>query len=311
MTRTVLLTGAAGFLGRRVAAALAARGGDEVVAVARRMTAGPWRQCVVVDLRDGALVQSVVQRVAPHVVLHLAGRTHGSAADLVAHNTLATANIVDALAAHRPEARLVVAGSAAEYGAGHDADLVLHEHAPCAPRTPYGTSKLAATRLALGHAGDGRSVAVARLANLLGPGLSPLLLPGSLVHQLAACRRAGQPFAVRVGARAPRRDYVDVDDAARALLALADGHAAGVFHVASGVCHPVDELIAVLQQIVGAPIAVVEHAALLPPGAAHAVRLSTAAAATAIGFTARIGLRESLARMWAAALADEPAQVGA
>lgn len=311
MTRTVLLTGAAGFLGRHVAEALAARGGDEVVAVLRRMTTGPWRQCAVVDLRDGALVRDLVGRVAPDVVLHLAGRTHGSAAELVADNTLATANVVDAVAALRPQARLVVAGSAAEYGAEHDADAVLHEHDPCAPRHPYGVTKLAATRLALGPPGGGRSVAVARLANLLGPGLSPRLLPGALVQQLAACRRAGQPFTVHVGARMPRRDYVDVDDAARALLALVDGSATGVFHVASGVCHSVDELIEVLQQLVGAPIVVAEDARLRSPGTAAAVRLSTAAAATAIGFSARTGLRESLARMWATALAGTPAQVGA
>src|SRR3989442_10595861 len=125
MGKRVLLIGASGFLGTQVAAALV---GDprtaEVVRVGRRYggipdgsagSAAGIRHDLVRDGED-ALVQ-VLRTVRPDAVVNAAGRLAGSDAELVEANVLSTARLLGAVRTAAPDARLVLLGSAAEYGA--------------------------------------------------------------------------------------------------------------------------------------------------------------------------------------------------
>lgn len=306
-----LVTGAAGFTGRHLAASLAAAG-HEVIGTGRRaLAAGPWQRWVQADLTDSARVQALLAEVEPDVVFHLAGLLRGTDAELTAHNLQPVVHLCAALARRRSAVRLLLAGSSAEYGP-HAADAPpFDEDSPCAPVQPYGRSKLAATQHALQRvAKDGIDVRIARPTNLLGRGLSPALVAGSLVAQLADCLQRGAPFVVRVGELAAQRDFLDVEDACRGYVALAKYEGPGrIFNLAADACFPIRTLVDILQHEVSAPIDVQRDPELLRGAVADRVAVTAAAAAKALGFRRHVSLRESIARMWQAAVDELPTEV--
>src|SRR5262245_18052390 len=89
-------------------------------------------QVQLVDLRERAAVARAVAAIQPDFVFHLAGRTTGSPSDLYEANTLGTVHVLDALREHAPRARILLVGSAAEYGPA--APLPVVEASVCEPR---------------------------------------------------------------------------------------------------------------------------------------------------------------------------------
>lgn len=221
----VLLFGGGGFLGRHIHACLAAHA--EVLA--------PTRQdCDLAEIDHGALVR-LLRRVRPEAIVIAAGRTFGTATELLQAHTMVTAKLIDAIALAAPQARLVRIGSAAEYGPvphGH----TVREDDPARPVGEYGLSHLTATALVelAGSAGrvDGR---VLRVFNPVGPGMpkSFLLARAALLFREAI--RAGAE-TVDLGLHAAWRDFIDVRDVASATWAAVRTELAGdrVFNIGSG-----------------------------------------------------------------------------
>lgn len=216
MTRPILVTGAGGFIGRRMLAWLQERSTPVV----------GWKRADV-DLEDRAAVGEAMAALDPGIVFHLAAipaRADDTDWHLIARETA----MLDALTEALPkDAVLVYCGSMAEIGhAGvHD------ETVSCQPRTLYGMAKYAATNRALALAGMGRNVRVARLFGVYGPGEGPQRLIPGLVSRLARSEPAALSDGVQV------RDFVHVDDVCAALWAIASARDPGVpalFNVGTG-----------------------------------------------------------------------------
>ena len=229
-----LITGATGFLGRHVLAALGEwrTSGVEVVTLGRRCPPrGTFQTFLKADLDDPASVHRAIGVAAPAVVLHLAGQTPpASPEQFYRVNTLATVHLLDALRARGGAARVVLAGSAAELGPVELADLPVGEDHPCRPSESYGLSKLLATAAGLA-ARPPLEVIAARIFNPIGPGQPPSQAFGRFAARLAE----GDPMPLSVGDLDIRRDFIDARDVARALIALAEsGRAGSVYHVGTG-----------------------------------------------------------------------------
>src|SRR5262249_34330010 len=83
-------------------------------------------------------------------------------------------------------------------------------------------------------------VVIARVFNPVGPGIPPTQAFGEFAAGLLD--PAADPLPLFVGNLDARRDFIDVRDAARAMVALAEhGQAGSVYHVGSGVSRPVSE----------------------------------------------------------------------
>jgi GDP-4-dehydro-6-deoxy-D-mannose reductase len=244
--RTLLVTGASGFLGQHVQRAARAEG-LEVVALDR---VGPQP----VDLLDLAAVTKLVNETKPDVVLHLASLT--SQADLRALfevNVTGTAVLCEAL--RESPARLLVVGSSSVYG--NAGEGLVTEASPAAPRSLYAVSKWSQEAVALRTARvTGRPVTIARLFNLIGPGMPPTLLAGAMAEQLARAE-AGGTKVLRFGALTATRDFLDVRDAAGALLKLAVVAPQGPINVCTGVGLPVSRCLEALREACAASVEVV------------------------------------------------------
>jgi GDP-4-dehydro-6-deoxy-D-mannose reductase len=226
-----LVTGASGFVGPHLVAHLEASG-DQVVAVDRG-------GATPVDVTDRDAVQAVMRDVRPAAVYHLAALSHvaeswSAAANSFRVNAEGTLNVLVA-ARDAGVGRVLVVGSAEEYGAVREADLPIDEDTPLRPMTPYGASKVAADYLALqAYLGGGLETVRARPFNHTGPGQSPRFLVPALARRVAEAERAGED-KVLVGSLDPVRDITDVRDVVRAYRSLVErGEPGEVYNVCSG-----------------------------------------------------------------------------
>jgi GDP-4-dehydro-6-deoxy-D-mannose reductase len=225
-------------------------------------------------------------------VINCAGATgRAGAAEAYALHVQGTLNLLEAVRRHVPEAAVVLLGSAAEYG---EVDVLpTPENVPTRPTTFYGTSKLAQTHLAGVAAREwGLRVVVARLFNVIGPGLPERYFLAALAARL---RSKGDTFPV--DSMEATRDFLDVRDAARAITALVGIAKPGeleVVNVASGEEVSVGEAAAWLGQLAGGRVPV-------SSGRAGGVRRSCGDSAklrALTGWLPRVGWRDSVAEMW-------------
>ncbi len=151
---SVFVTGASGFVGRRVVEALLAEG-HHVLALTRRETTGlPTDGLTWVR---GDVTQPDTYRAAvaeADYVIHLAALLGARrASQLRDANVGGTAALLDGcLASGVGLRRVVLVSSLAAMGPKHNGSLLV-ETDPCRPQTVYGESKLAAERVALGYTG--------------------------------------------------------------------------------------------------------------------------------------------------------------
>lgn len=227
-----LITGAGGFVGRHLRSHSEASG-DDVVGL------GPGDD-LDVDVLDAGAVVDAVGEAEPEVVYHLAARSHvgdsWSDPGLVFRvNAEGTLNVLQACRTHGVD-RVVMVGSADEYGAVEDGSGALTEDAPLRPLTPYGASKVAADYLALqAFLGWGVPTVRVRAFNHTGPGQPDRFLIPALTRRVVECERSGAD-EITVGNLDPVRDFTDVRDVVRAYRLLAEhGRPGEAYNVCSGI----------------------------------------------------------------------------
>jgi GDP-4-dehydro-6-deoxy-D-mannose reductase len=226
-----LVTGAHGFVGRQLVDLLR-RSGDTVTLLDR--SGDP-----PVDITDARAVRDAVAEHAPDAVYHLAAASHvGESWD--APDQVFRVNAEGALhllqaCIHAGVARVLVVGSADEYGAVTESDLPITEEAPLRPLTPYGASKVAADVLALqAYLGEGLPTIRVRAFNHTGPGQRASFLVPGLARRIADAERDGRD-EIAVGALEPVRDLSDVRDVVRAYRLLVEhGEPGEVYNVCTG-----------------------------------------------------------------------------
>jgi UDP-glucose 4-epimerase len=165
-----LITGASGFIGRRLRDALIEAGTD-VVAIRRADSPAPSRgRSVVADYADAAGLRELVRETKPDYVFHVAGATKGvTYEDFQRANVMPTVNLAEAVRDEHPGLkRFVFISSLSAYGPSSRTK----QHREEDPREPiefYGKSKLEAEK-AIEAMGNAIPWTIVRPSGVYGPG---------------------------------------------------------------------------------------------------------------------------------------------
>jgi nucleoside-diphosphate-sugar epimerase len=287
---TVLLFGASGYLGRHVVRAL------ESQPIGLRLVTPGRAACDLVRV-PAAQLQETLRDIAPDVVVNCMGRLDGTSTDLIEGNTLATAKLLDALAA--VPARLVRIGSAGEYGMVPVGSPV-HEETPAAPVGAYGASHLAATHLVEQAYRSGRVDAVTlRVFNPIGSGLNGDTVLGRAALSIREAQHTGASH-VQLGPLDTYRDFVDARDVADAVVAaISRTHPWATINIGSGRATSVREAVRMLADVAGYHGDIVEASASSGRSAGVTwIQADIGRARDALGWYPRHGLAESLGQIW-------------
>jgi len=187
------------------------------------------------NMGNADAIRNLIKQVRPRQIFHLAGSFSNSYDVDYPVNALSARHICETLLAERSETRLILIGSAAEYGVVLPHENPVREDHTLQPISVYGLTKAFQTHFATYYAQcHALNVVVARLFNLNASGLSERLFVGRVEQQIARLLR-GEIDVIEVGNLESQRDYITIGDAISHLLLVADkGRAGEVYHVASG-----------------------------------------------------------------------------
>jgi UDP-glucose 4-epimerase len=234
---TVWITGAKGFIGRYLARELA--DADQAVhgighgaledADRQRIGLQTWLNGEI----DAANLNALARNGLPSKIFHLAG---GSSVGLsivqpfedFSRTVTSTARLLEWLRGAAPECRLIVASSAAVYGADHRGPI--SEAAALAPMSPYGHHKLMMEQLCSSYAAAfGIRCTMARLFSVYGPHLRKQLL-----WDICSRLQVNERTLLLGGTGDEIRDWTDVRDVVRLLTKIGELAQEAVFEVING-----------------------------------------------------------------------------
>lgn len=234
----VLITGGAGFIGAHVVRAYL-EAGHQVAAV-DDLSAGE-RQNIPkevpfyrVSVCDQEALEEILDRERPDVVNHHAAlvsvrESHRQPARYQRVNVQGTRNLLQA--GHKVGVRKFILASSGGAIYGQPDRMPIAEGCPRSPLSPYGKTKVEAEDLLQSQ--DGRpKIVILRYGNVYGPGQNPLRDNGVIGIFSRALLCGESPLVFGDGSQ--RRDYVYVEDVARANVLALGPSLHGVFNVATG-----------------------------------------------------------------------------
>ena len=281
MAGPILITGSVGFVGPHLLAELSGEGAS-----------------FDADVTDSKAVVDAVAETSPTAVVHLAALSSvadswSATSEVWRVNVVGTVDVLDAVRAVAPQARVLVASTGEVYGNAEKTPT--SETAPVAPVSPYAASKAAAELACEQAARDGIDVVVARAFQHEGPGRDERFAVGSWTAQLARLEEAGGG-TLAVGDLSARRDITDVRDVVRAYRLLLDPSVpGGTYNVSSGRTVTMQEVLDILLGMARCPVEVEQEPSRMRPSEIAIVGGDSSKLAAATGWQPTIALEQTLA----------------
>jgi UDP-glucose 4-epimerase len=320
--RTVLVTGADGFIGSHVVEAVLAAGGrarafclynsfgragwlEESAPFQEALAAGT-AELLLGDVRDPEFVDAAVE--GSDVVLHLAALiaipySYVAPRSYVDTNVHGTLNVLEAVRRHRV-ARMVHTSTSEVYGTPESVPIT--EAHPLRGQSPYSATKIAADKLCESFALSFETpVTVLRPFNTYGPRQSARAVIPTVLGQLLA-----GSSTLRLGSTSPKRDFTFVTDTAAGFVraAVADVEPGETIQLGTGTTYSIGEVVQLCVEVTGREAEVVtDEERVRPANSEVEVLLSDPAhAARRLGWSPTVELADGLRRTaeWLAPRAD-------
>lgn len=270
---TVLITGGTGFAGTHLIRHLLDAGYANIFATSLTNpgTLLQKESYLSVDLTNKAATREMMARVQPDWIVHLASfsfvaESFERADELLANNIGLQLSLLEAVRLEQPHARVLVIGSAEEYGIVPPDLERIDEQVGFNPVNPYAVSKVTQDLLAHSyHLSYGLSIIRARPFNHIGVGQTKAFAIPSFASQIVAIER-GQQSSLRVGNLSGVRDLTSVQDMVAAYRVLLEKGVVGdVYNIGSGTGRTMQSIVDALCALATTPINVEHDPARMRP----------------------------------------------
>jgi GDP-4-dehydro-6-deoxy-D-mannose reductase len=256
----IFITGITGFIGSHLAEYLIEKGYHDIHGTIRQRTKNKKNiesierklhlyEC---DLIDATSIESIIARVHPDIVFHLAAELPHSLGNnaplsLYQNNIIGTLNLLEGLRKNCPEAKILITGSSKEYGLISPEKCPIKETHPLMPDSPYGVSKLVQFFLASQYSQYfNMKIFYSRIFYLIGPRQPEGFVCSSIVKK-AILFKKGVINKIPVGNLTVKRDFIDVRDVVRALfLLIQNGKYGEAYNVCSGRGYSIEEILKII-----------------------------------------------------------------
>lgn len=302
-----LITGISGFVGSHLAEYLLAHTDWQIAGTVygRLDNINHLRERISIypaELSRLEVVRFIVDETRPDYIFHLAAQPISGLSRIdpwftLENNIRAQLNVLEAVVQAGLSSRVLVVGSAEEYGKIRPEDLPVDEETPLRPVTPYGVSKVAQDYLGLQYyLSYGVATVRVRSFNHIGPRQREGFVAADFAKQIAEIEAGLRPPQVAVGDLSAGRDFSDVRDVASAYhLALTCGEPGEVYNIGSGHSFTAQALLETLIRLSGRSVSVVQDPARMRPVEVPEVRADIRKFQTRTGWQPTIPFEQSMA----------------
>ena len=305
MLQRALITGCNGFVGRALVARLQAAG-VEVRGVDRADTSevlGP-KHYLAGDLTDARFVGDVIGAGKFDCIVHLAAqasvrRSFDDPVGTLNDGTLPALHILEHLRGTGTKARVLLVGSAEEYGTAELERMPIPETFAARPASPYALAKSIQNQYGVMYrALYGVDTVMTRSFNHTGPGQREDFVLASFARQVAEIRSGKREPVMQVGDLDVRRDFLDVRDVCEAYIVLLEnGHSGETYNVCSGSSYRIRDLLQKMCDLADVKVTLQLDPARLRPVDMRELRGDPSKIREHTGWEARIPIEETLRSM--------------
>lgn len=264
--KTIFVTGAEGFAGRRLVELFTKQNIEVVGGVRNRGRKLAFEKkhgkALVCDVSDAINVARCIASVKPDGVVHLASISQCSVADdepLAAYQSIVTAwaNVLDGVRRATPRARVLLVSACDVYGSTGSNGQPLSENSPCNPLSTFGSLKATAESISQTFFRNYHlDITIARPFTFTGAGQAESCFLPSLARQIVQWNPATDGTTLRVPDMDDQRDLLHVSDVAEALRHLLfEGKPNETYNIAGGRGHTLREMCQWMAQAAGAQVA--------------------------------------------------------
>jgi len=255
----ILITGAAGFVGRHLLEYLKKEQDNEILGVDKSFknlnSNSSFKDIEVweADLTDKDSVFDIIKKFKPQQIYHLAAQSSVSYSwenpvETFRINVFGGINVLEGLRLFCPGCRILVVCTAEEYGEIDVGGKAIEENFEIYPQNPYAISKSALDFFtSVYHNAYQLAVFISRSFNHIGPGQSERFVCSDFARQIAMIEKGLQEPVINVGNLKAQRDFLDVRDAVSAYHCIVNkGKEGQIYNVCSGKKYKISDLLDML-----------------------------------------------------------------
>jgi GDP-4-dehydro-6-deoxy-D-mannose reductase len=252
---------------------------------------------VHLDILDLSDVKKAFEKAKPDVIFHLAGISNvkfsiDNPEITMKINVEGTKNILEAAFCMKKRPKVLVIGSAEEYGIPKKVPIT--EDLELNPVTPYAKSKVEAEKIAFEYVKKGLDAIILRSFNHIGPGQTDGFVCSAFAKQISEIEKGKEPV-IFVGNLESKRDFTDVRDVVKAyLLAIEKGKPGIPYNICSGNAYQIKDILSKLLKMSKVKIEVKEDKTRMRKSDIPILQGDNSRFLKATGWKPKIKLEESL-----------------